>query len=291
MPLLIMSRIVHGYTILLFPLSVVWIGARETVEQRASSLASRNACAPHAAHPNRTRLLWPPRSSVHSVTANPSLVPPARLLYHADSTTGIFMGIVSGATLAAVLPTSLLAGAAPGYLNIAVSAVMLCWLRASFSDRSMIPGTSKKGGGAAADSAPWLHVILVGFAQFFGWVGFVAIEASLSLIVVREYGFTHQNVVIAWGPTSAAMLGGTFLFSHLHKAKCAPHLITLVAISTLPIGLFSLYSDYARGLATESRYVYSESYLSIGSTPPPTATSTNTTALHLTWSNPPQPDK
>ena len=45
MPLLIMSRIVHGYTILLFPLSVVWIGARETVEQRATGELRRGLLA------------------------------------------------------------------------------------------------------------------------------------------------------------------------------------------------------------------------------------------------------
>jgi hypothetical protein len=45
-----------------------------------------------------------------------------------------------------------------------------------------------------ADEAPWLHIILVGFAQFMGWVGFVAIEGSLSLIIVEAYGFTHSDV-------------------------------------------------------------------------------------------------
>lgn len=48
LPLLVASRIVHGYTILLFPLSVVWIGTREALEQRASTLADRNACASRA---------------------------------------------------------------------------------------------------------------------------------------------------------------------------------------------------------------------------------------------------
>ena len=40
---LIASRLVHGYTILLFPLSVVWIGARDAAEHRATTLAARNA--------------------------------------------------------------------------------------------------------------------------------------------------------------------------------------------------------------------------------------------------------
>ena len=69
---------------------------------------------------------------------------------------------------------------------------MLAWLNMSFSDREMIPVKPP----AATDGStrehdlhtPWLHITLVGFAQFFGWLGFVAIEGSLSLIVVEAYG-------------------------------------------------------------------------------------------------------
>ena len=87
-PLLVASRLTHGYTILLFPLSVVWIGAREVAEQKAITLAQRNAY----------------------------------------STLGIFFGIVAGSMLAAAAPTSMMAGAAPGVLNLVVSAVMLVWM-------------------------------------------------------------------------------------------------------------------------------------------------------------------
>ena len=44
-PLLVVSRVIHGYTILLFPLTVVWIGTKEALEQRSTTLAERNACA------------------------------------------------------------------------------------------------------------------------------------------------------------------------------------------------------------------------------------------------------
>ena len=66
--LLLLSRIVHGYTILVFPLSVVWIGAREKQEEKAPALATRNAFstigiflgivsgARHCRHRRRTRL-------------------------------------------------------------------------------------------------------------------------------------------------------------------------------------------------------------------------------------------
>lgn len=210
LPLLLASRVIHGYTILLFPLSVVWIGAREELAVRASTLATRNAY----------------------------------------STFGIFFGIVAGASLSAVLPTSLQAGAAPGWLNIAVSAFMLAWLRRSFADRSMLP-TKKPpakpptdGGTAAAapeeEAAPWLHVWLVGFAQFFGWFGFVAIEGSLSIVVEHLYGFTHANVVAVWVPTSAAMLLGTTLFAMLHKRKWRAASIAWIALAALLVGGVSL---------------------------------------------------
>ena len=60
-PLLIASRVVHGYTIILFPLSVVWIGARDSVDQRATTLATRNACArPRANGRSNARSSPPP---------------------------------------------------------------------------------------------------------------------------------------------------------------------------------------------------------------------------------------
>jgi cytochrome b subunit of formate dehydrogenase len=60
--LLICSRIVHGYSILLFPLSVVWIGARESVEQRGATLAQRNACASHDPPPPKPNPILPSRA-------------------------------------------------------------------------------------------------------------------------------------------------------------------------------------------------------------------------------------
>ena len=186
---------------------------------------------------------------------------------------GIFAGIVTGASLAAVLPTSLSAGTAPGYLNILVSALMMWWLQADFADRAMLP-VGKKAGDAPDVPVPWLHVNLVGFAQFFGWVGFVAVEGSLSLIVVREYGFTHQNVLAVWGPTSAAMLCGTFLFAQLHKAKWRAWHIAATAIVALPVSALSLFSDQLSGQPRTAPNAFTDSYLSIGSTraragPPP----------------------
>ena len=94
-PLLCLSRILHGYTVLLFPLTVVWIGAREPSEQRAIALAQRNAF----------------------------------------STLGIFFGIVLGSLLASTTSSSLLAGMFPGWLNVIVSIVMLLWISAAFADR------------------------------------------------------------------------------------------------------------------------------------------------------------
>ena len=98
--------------------------------------------------------------------------------------------------MSAVLPTSLLAGAAPGYLNIVVSLLMMLWLRTSFTDRGMLPAGPPKNAAPPGESQnePWLHVLLVGYAQFMGWLGFVAIEGTLSLVVVENYGFTHTDV-------------------------------------------------------------------------------------------------
>ena len=268
MPLLLLSRIVHGYTILLFPLSVVWIGARDVAERRATTLAARNAY----------------------------------------STMGIFLGIISGSAISAVAPTSLQAGAAPGYLNVVsvrasrararsprwftdarlqptptppfaglrslpcphhrihlllltrrgsalarahivqvVSLFMFLWVRRDFSDRGPIPvkppaaSSAAQGGEAPPDPAPWLHIWLVGLAQFLGWIGFVAIEGTLSLVVVEAYGLTHNDIIFVWAPTSAAMLLGTVLFSRLHSQKWKPFHITLIAIASLFVSFFGLY--------------------------------------------------
>jgi len=202
-PLLILSRLTHGYTILLFPLSVIWIGARESIENKQVTLARRNVY----------------------------------------STMGIFNGVLAGSLLAAILPTSLQAGAAPGYLNIVVSAVMLGWLYTSFYDRDLLP--SGKGGSASApkrdEDVPWLHLMLVSWAQFTGWMGFVAIEGSLSVIIVEAYGFTHQSVIYAWVPISAMMLAGTIAFSYLHKTlKYRPRAISRIALAALGIASISL---------------------------------------------------
>lgn len=242
MSLLIASRLVHGYTILLFPLSVVWIGAREAAEQRPSTLASRNAY----------------------------------------STVGIFGGILSGSALSAVMPTSLAAGAAPGYLNVLVSLLMLAWLNRSFDDRALLPSkppppppssqqqpsqqpqSVTATAAAAGDGVPWLHVRLVGFAQLSGWLGFVAIEGSLSLIVVESYGMTHADVIAVWGPTSLAMLLGTLLFSRLHKAKWRGSTIATVAIASLPMAAAGL----VRAMGTQppsSAYEFERSWVSIAS--------------------------
>ena len=90
------------------------------------------------------------------------------------------------------------------------------------------------------EAAPWLHVWLVGFAQFFGWFGFVAIEGSLSIVVEHLYGFTHANVVAVWVPTSAAMLLGTTLFAMLHKRKWRAASIAWIALAALLVGGVSL---------------------------------------------------
>lgn len=248
--LLIASRVVHGYTILLFPLSVVWIGAREAAEQRPASLASRNAY----------------------------------------STVGIFLGILSGSVLSALMPSSLAAGATPGYLNVLVSFLMLIWLNRSFSDRALLPsrpaappptqsapkaanaaamasdgnvGSGETGGGPqAGDGVPWLHVRLVGFAQLFGWLGFVAIEGSLSLIVVESYGLTHADVIAVWGPTSLAMLLGTALFSALHKAKWRGSTIATVAIAALPVAAAALVHAMG-GKGGNTPYEFERSWVAI----------------------------
>ena len=94
-PLLCLSRVIHGYTLLLFPLTVIWIGARQSAEQRPLSLAARNQ--------------W--------------------------STMGIFSGVLAGSLLASFAPSSLLAGMAPGALNVVVSLAMLGWIVVAFEDR------------------------------------------------------------------------------------------------------------------------------------------------------------
>lgn len=67
---------------------------------------------------------------------------------NAYSTIGIFLGVVAGGSMAAAMPTSLLAAAAPGWLNVIVSLVMLCWLTLRFADRDMLPVSPPKGSDA-----------------------------------------------------------------------------------------------------------------------------------------------
>jgi hypothetical protein len=145
---------------------VVWIGARTPLEQRPVAIAERNTF----------------------------------------STLGIFGGIVTGSVLSFAIEGSTAAGAAPGVLNILVSLGMIYWLVRSFSDRQPLPSKAPGGPNAGSDSTPWLHILLVGWAQFAGWTGFVAIEGSLSYVVVDAYGLSHREVFYAWVPVSGAPL-------------------------------------------------------------------------------------
>lgn len=80
----------------------------------------------------------------------------------------------------------------------------------------------------------------------------MAIEGSLSLIVVEAYGFTHADVIVVWAPTSAAMLLGTLMFSRLHKGSWAAHNIAAVSWVALPLGALALFR--AVGQTSEDDY-------------------------------------
>mmetsp|Transcript_6506 Transcript_6506/g.16813 ORF Transcript_6506/g.16813 Transcript_6506/m.16813 type:complete len:332 (-) Transcript_6506:290-1285(-) len=177
--MLCISRIIHGYTLLLFPLTVVWIGTRMGPEQRPLALGARNS--------------W--------------------------STMGIFCGVLSGSILSAFAPSSLIAGMAPGWLNILVSLAMITWLCTSFVDRDSLPS---KPPGEAVDQeeyVPWMHIMCVGWSQFSGWMGFVAIEGSLSLMMREFYGIDHLSLWLIWIPVSGLMLAGTLGFAQFTKWK------------------------------------------------------------------------
>jgi len=201
-PLLCLSRILHGYTVLLFPLTVVWIGAREPSEQRAIALAQRNAF----------------------------------------STLGIFFGIVLGSLLASTTSSSLLAGMFPGWLNVIVSIVMLLWISAAFADREPFPRKSKaQSQDGEEEHVPWLHILLVAWAQFAGWVGFVSIEGSYSLMMAEIYGLTHRSVWMVWIPISLLMLLGTVACGAFQKLEWSPSKGARVAYAALVIATFALW--------------------------------------------------
>jgi hypothetical protein len=96
---------------------------------------------------------------------------------------------------------------------------MLGWVGLGFGDRTMLPKRPPAGAAQEDEPVPWLHVVLVGWAQFAGWMGFVAVEGSLSYIVVDAFGLSHQEVFYAWVPSSAMMLLGTLTFASLHRRK------------------------------------------------------------------------
>lgn len=240
--LLFASRVVHGYTFLLFPLSVAWIDARDLADQRTSTLATRNAY----------------------------------------TTLGSFLGILSGSSLAAIIPDSLMAGAAPGCLNMLVSLLMLIWLNTSFADRALLPIPSLSTPPArpqhaqqpqqshqeqqsyqqqptAAAHVPehWLLIHLSCFAQFFGWIGLSAIEGSLSLIVVESFGFTHSQLFAVWVPTSAFMLLGSPLFIRMHRWRWRASSVATVAIAALPFGVVGLVWGMGPNLSARVPPVFS----------------------------------
>ena len=98
-----------------------------------------------------------------------------------------------------------------------------------------------EGASEAEEHVPWLHISLVGFAQFAGWMGFVSIEGSLSLMMTEIYGLSHRSVWVVWVPISGLMLVGTLAFSSFHRSKWrAPH-VGLVAGAALLVASATLW--------------------------------------------------
>ena len=231
MGLLLVSRALHGATLLLVPLAVVWIGTHAPDKSKPAALAERN---------------------MHSAA-------------------GITFGLFAGALLMSALPDPIAAGAAPGWLLFVSSALMWVWLRGDvhvcgvslpawawsspgFTDTQLLPQKAPprkpsilktedgiRGDNLAddeeGDGVPWLHIVLVGASNFSGWAGYLVIEGTLSLVLVQGFGLPSSLVMLGWLPTAIAIFTGTFFFSRLIQAGWPTTDLVWVVAAVMAVGL------------------------------------------------------
>jgi MFS family permease len=211
MPLLLLSRLIHGATLLLVPLAVVWIGVNVPDAEKPGALAERNMF----------------------------------------SAGGVALGLLSGALLTAAFPDPIAGGVAPGVLLVISSAAMWAWLGHSFTDRRMLeqkrptPSSTAANGEVAPpppeeEEVPWTHVILVGFANFFGWAGYLTTEGTLSLVLVQALGFRVESTFFGWVPTALAIFAGTLAFARFQAQGWTATALTQLAAGSLALALGSI---------------------------------------------------
>ena len=134
LPLLLLSRVVHGVTLLLVPLIVTWLGTNMPHHEKPQVLAERNTFA----------------------------------------TAGITIGILIGGVMTGLFSDVVLAGMAPGCLLTLSSVATWYAVPIYFRDTRYLPtGARKAKPGTEGADVPWLHVILSACSNFVGWSGCV----------------------------------------------------------------------------------------------------------------------
>ena len=76
-----------------------------------------------------------------------------------------------------------------------------------------------------SESVPWLHVLLVAFSSLTGWIGFVAIEGNLSILLEMDYGWDFSQARAERTPSArrAHVLIQTPLMPQVPEPRCAAH--------------------------------------------------------------------
>lgn len=186
--LVLASRAIHGLTLLLMPLGVIYIGTRLPASERATALGERN-------------------------------------MWAAAGTAG---GLLAGSVGTAVLPNPIAAGAAPGVLLVLTSIGMWLWIGAKFVDRQPLPQDEGEGTDRSSTTdllssrslmsqVPVTHVALTGASNILGWAGYLAIEGTLTMVLVDGFAWPTTSIIIGWVPISLAIFVGTIAFRQLRK--------------------------------------------------------------------------
>ena len=203
-PIVLFSRAVHGLTLWLVPLSFIWIGTQADDSDKPNALAFRNLSA----------------------------------------SLGITFGLFAGAVATMAFDEPIEAGLAPGWLLLFTSLAMWFWLGVSFTHRQLIgqqreenddDAKSDASFDAARDrssvlSTPWIHIHLVSFTNLFGWMGYLCIEGSLTLVLIKSFKWQYSDIIYGWLPTALSILFGTLAFASL-QSKCEWKMTSLFSLA------------------------------------------------------------
>mmetsp|Transcript_42805 Transcript_42805/g.112605 ORF Transcript_42805/g.112605 Transcript_42805/m.112605 type:complete len:497 (-) Transcript_42805:676-2166(-) len=207
MPLVLISRAIHGFTLLLVPLNVTWIGANTPDSEKPGVLAERNTWA----------------------------------------TAGITVGILLGGGFTSYFTDIVMSGLASGWLLAGTSLATWLAIPHYFIDRRPLPtaeGHVVDGDGKSG--VPWLHVVLSSYANFVGWSGYLAFEGTLSVLLVINFGLSHRHVIFGWVPAAIGTFLGSYAVSRLRSKSWSTKDLAYLASTSLLVAAVLLTLGLSR---------------------------------------------